>query len=154
MYNSKTRPAKKYHYTNILFIAPYIAPLIASIPLLKSIFASIALPSSFTPGENFLAGKVSHAFERAAFLKLPCHALVHPILYSIDVLVASDLGLIQLVCISQRCFSTRLAELLTFSNITGLVLSEPGEIFVLNPRHPVLILLVVVVLCGLHVQGG
>jgi hypothetical protein len=38
----------------------------------------------------------------------------------------------------------------TFCDIACLVLAEPSEISVFHPWHPVLVLLVVILLCGLH----
>jgi len=116
----------------------------------------VVLALSLTASEDLLAGEVAHTFEQAALAELPRYAFVYAILDGIDVLVAGDLGLVEVVWVgnvSQREVGCQQIQEGTFGRVASLVLTKPSEVFVLNPWHPVLILFVVGLLCPLHFGG-
>lgn len=61
--------------------------------------ARFILSTTFTPGEDFLAGQIANALEHTTLGELTSDALVDTVLDRIDILVASDFGLVQLSCV-------------------------------------------------------
>lgn len=57
----------------------------------------VVLSTTLTPREDLFAREVAHSFENATLLELSSHTFVNAILDSINVLIASDFGLVQVI---------------------------------------------------------
>ena len=74
--------------------------LVPSSDLLQEL-PTVILSTSLTPSKHLLTRQVANTLKRSTLLKLPCDALVHTILNRINVLIACDLGLVEVVwCVS------------------------------------------------------
>lgn len=99
---------------------------------LQPILALIVLSLSLSTIHALFGRDIAHSLEQAALFELARDSLVHAILDGIDVLVSGDFGFVKFV----------------LYDITCLVVAEPTEDVVFDPRHPGLVLTVVPGLCG------
>jgi hypothetical protein len=119
--------------------------------LLQSRLSLFVLALSFGSCEDLLASEIADAFEHTALGKLATDTCVDTVLNGVDILVSSDLGLVHLICNPRSAQAVEpVFHLHTFGNIAGLVLAHPSKVLVLNPWHPALVLLVVIVPCRFH----
>jgi hypothetical protein len=62
----------------------------------SNVTALVVLALAFAAVDDLFTGKVAHALKETALLELASHAFVDTILDGVDVLVARDLGLVEL----------------------------------------------------------
>ena len=123
----------------------------------------VVLAAALSAVHALLGEGVADTLQSAAFAQLAADEVVDAILGLVDGLDAGDLGLVESVCcrsmsvLNKTVCNTQavvvdVAIRLTLGGIAGLVVvGEPLEVLVLDPRHPVLVLVVVALLHPLEV---
>jgi hypothetical protein len=117
--------------------------------------------------DALLGESIANALQSTAFAELAADEVVHVALGLVDGLDAGDFGLVEGVCCGSMSVSIHhhmqrttvhhksfvaIVIRLTLGSVAGLVVvGEPLEVLVLDPRHPVLVLVVVALLHPLEV---
>lgn len=101
--------------------------------------------------EAFLGSQVADGLEKTALANLARGQVVDAVLEGVYLLDASDLGLVEIFYKVLVLIGRSKGKRRTLGGIAGLVvLCEPAEVDVLEPRNPLLVLRVICLLCVLH----
>lgn len=120
----------------------------------------LVLAAALGAVDALLGESVANALQSTTLAKLAANEVVDTILGLVDGLDAGNFGLVESVCCRSMSVlqtishhkSAATAVRLTLGSVAGLVVvGEPLEILVLDPRHPVLVLVVVALLHPLEV---
>jgi hypothetical protein len=101
--------------------------------------AFVVLALALSAVDALLGGHVADGLEEAALTDLAGDEVVDAVLEVVDLIDAGDLGLVEVL----------------LGSVAGLViLGEPSQVHVLEPRHPLVVRLGVVLLAVLHCKGN